>query len=82
MSGTVVIDGVPSLIIRKDGEAGIITKIRESLPSYTGTTTVTPSTEIQVLRTANKSVYENITVEAIPSNYGLITWDGHTMTVS
>lgn len=82
MGGTVVIDGVPSLIIRKDGEAGIITKIRESLPSYTGATTVTPSTETQVLRTANKSVYGDITINPIPSNYGLITWDGHTMTVS
>lgn len=82
MGGTVVIDGVPSLIIRKDGEAGIITKIRESLPSYTGATTVTPSTETQVLRTANKSVYENITVEAIPSYYGRIEWNGITLTVS
>lgn len=49
---------------------------------YTGETTITPSTETQTLETANKLVKENITVNPIPSYYGLITWDGSTITVS
>lgn len=53
-----------------------------NLPTYHGTTHVTPSSEQQTLSTANTSVYEDIVIDAIPSNYGLITWDGYTLVVS
>ena len=49
---------------------------------YTGSYEVTPSTEMQVLNTAGKSMRANITINPIPSNYGLITWDGTKLTVS
>jgi hypothetical protein len=52
------------------------------LPIYTGITTVTPSTETQTLLTADKAVLSNITVNPIPDNYGLITWNGNILTVS
>ena len=51
-------------------------------PSYSGPYTVTPSAEEQILQTEGKYMRGNITVDPVPSNYGLITWDGSTITVS
>jgi hypothetical protein len=80
---TVVLDGDLSLIIPVDGESGIVTKvIGQDLPTYTGVTEVTPTTAEQVLDTSNKVVTRNIVINPIPSNYGLITWNGSTLTVS
>ena len=59
-----------------------------SLPSsiggqpYTGEYEVTPNLEIQVLNTNGKSMRSNVTINPIPSNYGLITWNGSFLTVS
>ena len=53
-----------------------------NLPAYTGSVHVEPSSEQQTLPTANTSVYADIVIDAIPSNYGLITWDGSTLLVS
>ena len=50
--------------------------------TYTGETTVTPSEEVQTLSTSGRVVLDNITVNPIPSNYGLITYNGSTITVS
>ena len=80
---TVVIDGELSLVIPCDGESGIVTKvIGQDLPTYMGVTEVTPTTAEQVLDTSNKVVTRNIVINPIPSNYGLITWNGSTLTVS
>lgn len=49
---------------------------------YQGETTVSPSADIQVLDTMGKVLDENITVQPIPNNYGLITYNGSTITVS
>ena len=49
---------------------------------YTGDYVVTPSEETQTLETYNKRMTGNVTINPIPSNYGLITWDGATLTVS
>ena len=49
---------------------------------YTGEYTVTPSAEAQILLTNNFRMTDNITIEPIPNNYGLITWDGATLMVS
>lgn len=51
-------------------------------PSYTGAYTVTPSAETQLLHTSDFYMQHDIEIEPIPENYGLITWDGHTITVS
>jgi hypothetical protein len=51
-------------------------------PTYTGATAVTPSGETQTLETTGKYLVSNITVKPIPSNYGLITWNGAVLTVS
>lgn len=51
-------------------------------PSYTGPYEVTPSDTEQVLATDTFYMNGNITINPIPNNYGLITWDGSTITVS
>ena len=79
----IVLDGELSLNIPMDGEVGTVTKVVEhDLPVYTGETNITPSTSEQVLNTADKVVARNIVINPIPSNYGLITWNGSTLTVS
>ena len=49
---------------------------------YVGNYEVTPTTEDQILHTNNFRMTRDLTVKAIPNNYGLITWDGTTITVS
>lgn len=51
-------------------------------PSYEGPVEVTPSAEGQTLDTANFYMRDNITINPIPNNYGLITYDGANITVS
>lgn len=51
-------------------------------PDYTGGYEVTPSQQEQTLPTANTMLARNIIVHSIPNYYGLITWDGATLTVS
>lgn len=49
---------------------------------YGGSYAVVPTEEGQTLQTRGKTLSENITVGGIPRSYGLITWDGSTLTVS
>lgn len=49
---------------------------------YIGEYEVTPSTEEQILHTIDKSMAHDVVVHKIPNNYGLITWNGVTLTVS
>lgn len=53
-----------------------------ALPIYTGQYTVTPTQYTQVLYTDDHSMVNNVTVNPIPSNYGLITWNGSYLKVS
>lgn len=49
---------------------------------YAGAYTVTPSSSTQTLKTTNMTLLGDITINPIPSNYGLITWNGTSLTVS
>ena len=49
---------------------------------YTGEYSITPSAEVQTLETNGLRMTDNITIQPIPQNYGLITWNGSTITVS
>lgn len=49
---------------------------------YTGPTTVIPSQSQQILNTRDLFVADDIVIEPIPNNYGLITWNGAVLTVS
>ncbi len=67
----------------EDIALGMETSVTASIvPRYEGDYNVTPAGEAQVLATAGKMMTEDIKVGAIPSNYGLITWDGSALTVS
>lgn len=49
---------------------------------YTGAYEWTPSNETQTIEIAGAKAVDNITIKPIPNNYGLVTWDGSTITVS
>lgn len=49
---------------------------------YKGSVDITPTDGVKVLETQGKLLAENIIIEPIPNNYGLITWNGSTLTVS
>lgn len=49
---------------------------------YEGSYSVTPTSETQTLPTNGKLLARDLTINPIPSNYGLITWNGSTLTVS
>lgn len=49
---------------------------------YSGEYTITPTTTTQVIDIAGKTASQNITINPIPQNYGLITWNGSSITVS
>jgi len=49
---------------------------------YEGEYEVTPNNNTQVLLTNEKTMLNNVTINPIPQNYGLITWNGSTLTVS
>ena len=51
-------------------------------PEYEGAYEVTPTQSAQVLPTEHRSMAQNVVINPIPSNYGLITWDGSVLTVS
>ena len=74
------IDGEIILQNEVDGEAGVFFGMASD--PYTGETTITPTEETQTLNTAGKTVAVDIIIEPIPENYGLITWNGSTLTVS
>lgn len=61
-------------------------KASEGIPiypnPYSGTIDITPTEEAQIVPTSGYMMQADIVVEPIPSNYGLITWDGTTLTVS
>ena len=67
--GSVGLAAVPSIQI-VDGE------------HYQGPYQATPSSTAQVLETAGLFMEENVVIEPIPQQYGLISWDGNTLTVS
>lgn len=80
---TSALDGgelLPSINI--DGsEIGTTTTISD-WPFYTGPYEVTPTQHEQVLFSKDMVLRENVVVNPIPSNYGLITWNGVFINVS
>ena len=61
---------------------GTLAPMTGDVPAYAGPYEVTPSAEKQTLRTAGRLPSGDIVVNPIPSNYGLITWNGSVLTVS
>lgn len=59
-----------------------IVKEYVDVQTYTGAYEVTPSAETQTLETAGMRMSRAVTINPIPQNYGLITWNGSFLTVS
>lgn len=51
-------------------------------PYYDGEYEVTPTQETQTLYTTGRTLANDVVINPIPSNYGLITWNGSVLTVS
>lgn len=49
---------------------------------YSGPYTFTPTTDAQTISIEGRTASHDIIVEAIPSNYGLISWSGSGIRVS
>lgn len=49
---------------------------------YNGSYIFTPSSEEQVIEIHGKTAINDIKIEPVPNNYGLITWNGRTLTVT
>jgi len=64
------------------GKAEYIQVIAGDAPRYDGPYEVTPSADAQTLDTSGLVMTENVTVNPIPSNWGLIGWNGAVLTVS
>lgn len=52
------------------------------LPPYRGPTEFVPTQQPQHVYVGGKTVRSDILIQPIPENYGLITYDGATLTVS
>lgn len=65
-----------------DFETGDPVILSSVFPDYEGAYHFTPSPETQTLETRNRVMRERIVIDPIPRNYGLITYNGRTITVS
>jgi hypothetical protein len=52
------------------------------VPRYEGDYEFTPSDQTQTVAIEGLMARQDIVINPIPSNYGLITWNGSTLTVS
>ena len=59
-----------------------IVSVPVSASKYKGEYEFTPSSEIQEIQIEGEIATQNIIINPIPSNYGLITWNGSVLTVS
>lgn len=75
------LDGNCALTSQLNGNPFTVLKVRE-VDYYTGSYEFTPSANTQTIEIDRLTASQNITINPIPSNYGLITWNGSTLTVS
>lgn len=81
-----VLQGVASLSASLTGQASLsadmtIPKVVQTNP-FEGAYSYTPTNETQTILINGLRATDDITINPIPNNYGLITWDGSTITVS
>lgn len=56
--------------------------ISVNYPLYDGEYEFTPTQSTQTVQISGKAASQDIIINPIPSNYGLITWNGSVLTVS
>lgn len=54
----------------------------KSNEAYKGNYKITPSSESQVLSTKELMMIDDLVIEPIPKNYGLIEWNGSGLSIS
>lgn len=68
------------------GSVGVITADQRPIEwrgaEYAGPYQVTPGSEAQRLTTHDLRMTEDLIIDPIPSQYGLVTWNGSVLTVS
>lgn len=82
---TVMADESAVLNIANSESVGLIAEphiVIDSTEIYDGAYEWTPTQSTQTIGIADKKALNNITINPIPQNYGLITWNGSTLTVS
>jgi hypothetical protein len=77
----------PAVVIRASKQGGVAVGTQtvqkpSDIPYYSGSYTITPGPQAQTLKTEELRMARNLTVEAIPNNYGLITWNGSFLTIT
>ena len=84
MSGTLSASGGLSGKLTQDAQLqGLLTiPTAINVDAYDGPYEFTPTQEAQTVNIQYKTALQNITINPIPSNYGLVTWNGSIMTVS
>lgn len=84
LSGSIHATGRLSGALSGSGRlSGVMVKPQMAqVEEYAGPYEFTPTQEEQTVEIAHLQATQNITVNPIPSNYGLITWNGSTLTVS
>ena len=79
--GTLSTHGQLSCSLSSSPITGELT-ISESIPSYSGSYEITPTDETQTIPCSGWLMSQDVTINPIPSDYGKITWNGVTLTVS
>lgn len=74
IKGTLTPVGTISASLTIPSAAGVV--------RYEGEYEITPSASEQIIPIAYMMATEDITIKPIPNNYGLITYNGSTITVS
>ena len=83
LNGRMAVDGNLIGSISSEGAlSGTLSTATGTVPSYDGPYEFTPTRETQIAEVSGLRCTQNITIDPIPSNYGLITYNGSTLTVS
>lgn len=77
-SATIRVNDPPAVTFGADEYTPYVPQVVE----YQGPYEVTPTTTAQTLATMGLLSTADIVIDPIPSNYGLVTWDGAVLTVS
>lgn len=65
-----------------DAISGKLAFRESSANKYNGKYHFTPTQKTQIAQTENKILLQDIIIDPIPKNYGLITWNGSFLKVS
>lgn len=65
-----------------DGDLNVDFSGMHTAGEYTGTYEFTPSDVAQEIPTSNKILTQNIVINPIPSNYGLVAYDGSILSIT